>query len=60
MKIKRDKLKFYYVGGDLNLHEVRRVYTKIASIIGLASLMAVAVIIGVNQNTVNSILMGRH
>ncbi len=54
----REKLKFFYLGGDLNLHEVRRFYAKVASIIGVSVLLFVALIAGINQLTINFLGMG--
>jgi murein DD-endopeptidase MepM/ murein hydrolase activator NlpD len=54
----KEKVKFYYLGSDLNLHEVRRFYLKIASIICVTTLLAVGLIIGLNQMTVNFLGFG--
>jgi len=58
MIFSKEKLKFFYIGSDLNLHEVRRFYLKIASIICVTTVVAVGVIIGLNQLTVNFLGFG--
>ncbi len=58
MIFKREKLKFFYLGSDLNLHEVRRFYLKIASIICIMTVVAVGLIVGLNQFSVNFLGFG--
>jgi len=54
----KEKTKFFYLGSDLNLHEVRRVRMKLASIISVTTLCAVGLIIGLNQLTSNFLGFG--
>ena len=58
MIFSREKWKFYTLGSDLNLHEVRRFYLKMASIICVTTLLAVGFIIGLNQITGNFLGFG--
>ncbi len=54
----REKVKFFYLGSDLKLHEVRRFTAKVASIIGLSVLLLVGGIAGINQLTINFLGFG--
>lgn len=49
----REKVKFFYLGGDLKLHEISRFYPKLATIIGCSSLLIAALALGLNYLTVN-------
>ena len=55
---RREKKKYFYLGGDLELHEVRRVYPKVASIIGVTSLLFLLLVIALDQATVNFLGFG--
>ncbi|HLF15261.1 MAG TPA: M23 family metallopeptidase [Bacteroidota bacterium] len=54
----REKKKFFYLGGDLKLHEVRLFYLKLASIIGVSAVLLVGLVVGMNQVTVNFLGFG--
>lgn len=54
----RYKAKFFYLGGDLELHEVRRFRSKVATIISFAVVLIVAGVIGLNNLTVNFLGFG--
>ncbi len=55
---RRKKMKFFYLGSDLELHEVPRFYAKTASIIGISTLALVLLVIALNQTTVNFLGFG--
>ncbi len=54
----REKVKFFYLGSDLKLHELRRFFLKVASIIGVSALLLVGLVVGLNQVTVNFLRFG--
>jgi murein DD-endopeptidase MepM/ murein hydrolase activator NlpD len=49
----REKVKFFYLGSDLKLHEISRFYPKVATIIGCSALLIAALALGLNYLTVN-------
>jgi murein DD-endopeptidase MepM/ murein hydrolase activator NlpD len=49
----REKVKFFYLGSDLKLHEIPRFYPKVVTIIGCASVLIAALVLGLNYLTVN-------
>jgi murein DD-endopeptidase MepM/ murein hydrolase activator NlpD len=49
----REKVKFFYLGSDLKLHEISRFYPKLVTIIGCSSLLIAALALGLNYLTVN-------
>jgi murein DD-endopeptidase MepM/ murein hydrolase activator NlpD len=59
MKIfRRENVKYFYLGGDLKLHEIRRFHLKTASIIGVVAAVIVAFVVGLNHVTVNFLGFG--
>lgn len=55
----RDKVKFFYLGSDLKLHEVRAFVPKIATVVGTAAILIAALVLTLNYLTVNVFGSGR-
>jgi murein DD-endopeptidase MepM/ murein hydrolase activator NlpD len=49
----REKVKFFYLGSDLKLHEISRFYPRVVTIIGCTSILIAAFVLGLNYLTVN-------